>query len=288
MAASTTIKNCINAVLALANLEVATLTRRRAWEAHLAALARRGYFDEPVFHIPPAMRAFDLDFIVRAFGEFGHDLAKLESRTANAVGFEPDNAYFSRPDAELAYLVCRAVRPSIILEVGSGSSTRVMRQALLDSDLKTELIAVDPSPRVDIEPVASRVIRARLETTDVRHVVERLVADDVLFIDSSHELKPGNDVLKAVFEFLPLLRAGVLVHFHDVFIPYDYPYDLLVKEGSIAWSEQYALYGFIQGGAYEIVWPGYFAQRDVPEAKARLPFLRHGRAASFWMRRRGS
>lgn len=288
MAVTTTVKNCINAVLAFANLELATLTRKRAWDAHLEALVKRGYFDEPVFDIPPAMRAFDLDFIVHAYGEFGRDLAKLESREANAVGFEPSNDYFARPDAEIAYLICRAVRPSVILEAGSGSSTRVMRQAILDGGLNTELIVVDPSPRVDIEPVATRFIRARLETTDVRCVVERLAANDVLFIDSSHELKPGNDVLKAMFEFLPLLRAGVLVHFHDVFIPYDYPYDLLVKEGNIAWAEQYALYGFIHSGAYEIVWPGYFAQRDVPEAKARLPFLRTGRSASFWMRKRGA
>jgi predicted O-methyltransferase YrrM len=288
MAVTTTIKDGINAVLGLANLELSTLTRRRTWEDRLATLKMQGYFDRPVFHVPQCVRDFDLDFIARAYHKFGGDLAKLENRTANAVGFEPDNAYFSRPDAEIAYLMCRVLRPSVIVEVGSGNSTRVMRQAIIDGGLGTELIAVDPSPRVDVEPVASRFIRSRLEAADVRAVVEKLDAGDVLFIDSSHELKPGNDVLKVMFEFLPLLRPGVIVHFHDIFIPYDYPHDLLDRERNIAWSEQYALYGFILDGAYEILWPGHFAQRNVPEAKARLPFLRQGRAASFWMRKRAT
>src|SRR5262249_27915073 len=156
MAVTTTIKNGINAILGLANLELSTLTRRRLWEQRLESLKLRGYFDQPVFDIPHCVRDFDLDFIARAHQEFGANLAKLESRTANSVGFDPDNDYFSRPDAEIAYLMCRAIRPSVIVEVGSGNSTRVMRQAIIDGGLDTELIAVDPSPRVDVEPVASR------------------------------------------------------------------------------------------------------------------------------------
>ncbi|WP_338000825.1 class I SAM-dependent methyltransferase [Candidatus Methylacidiphilum fumarolicum] len=51
--------------------------------------------------------------------------------------------------------------------------------------------------------------------------------DDLLFIDSSHVVKAGGDVNFLILEVLPRLREGVVVHFHDIYFPYDYPRDLL-------------------------------------------------------------
>ncbi|WP_235754343.1 class I SAM-dependent methyltransferase [Ruegeria pomeroyi] len=130
------------------------------------------------------------------------------------------------PDAEALYLMIRRYQPRRVIEVGCGNSTRITRQAALDGGLETEITAIDPWPRADIAGVVDRFEQARLEEVDPA-VFAALEADDVLFIDSSHQVRMSNDVAHLFCRIIPALAPGVVIHVHDVFLPYEYPKVLL-------------------------------------------------------------
>jgi hypothetical protein len=67
---------------------------------------------------------------------------------------------------------------------------------------------------------------------------------NVLFIDSTHVLRTGSDVCFELFEILPRLSPGVLVHIHDMFWPFEYPRSWVVEENR-SWNELYAVRAFL-------------------------------------------
>jgi hypothetical protein len=116
-----------------------------------------------------------------------------------------------------------------------------------------------------------------------------LQAGDVLFVDTTHTVKLGSDVNRIVLDVLPVLAPGVLVHVHDIFLPYEYPRKW-TEESGLCWAEQYLLQAFLSGNSDFELRAGVFALcRDRPEAMARLaPTWRPGATASaFWMQRAG-
>jgi len=170
-----------------------------------------------------------------------------------------DNPYFSYGDGIILYSFLRHFNPNRIIEVGSGFSS----SAMLDiNDLflnkKVEFTFIEPFPdrlfsllseedkktvRVEIKPVQE--VEAQIFT--------RLEANDILFIDSSHVAKINSDVLHLLFHILPQLKKGVIIHFHDILWPFEYPKDWL--EGGRAWNEAYILRAFLQyNPAFEILY----------------------------------
>jgi hypothetical protein len=133
-----------------------------------------------------------------------------------------DQDWFPRLDAAAAYAMVRTEPPQRIVEVGSGHSTRFLARAVADGALRTRITAIDPEPRariagLDVEYLSLRVQDAGLE------VFENLAAGDILFVDSSHQMKAGSDVEFIMSRVLPKLSAGVRLHFHDIFLPDEYP-----------------------------------------------------------------
>ena len=102
----------------------------------------------------------------------------------------------------------------------------------MDKALQTAIVSVDPNPRVDVACFANEVHRARVETLEADAIAARLDAGDILFIDSSHVLAIGGDVSFLYFDVLPRLRPGVLIHIHDIFLPYEYPQESIASPGS--------------------------------------------------------
>lgn len=145
------------------------------------------------------------------------------------------NGWYPTPDAEIYASMIHDYQPDKIVEVGSGFSTLIARRALDYANLKASLTVIDPAPRTDVEQAADRVIYERVEDTKLDQF--GLTSRSLLFIDSSHITRPRGDVPYLYCEVLPQLPAGTIVHFHDIFIPYDYPtcYDHL------CWTEQYVL-----------------------------------------------
>ncbi len=260
-----------------------TLVEQAAEQDRLAAFDAAGGLERPAYALSPGMEAFDIAPLVADYQTHAQALAALVAPEGTASGYRAGNGYFDTPDAEALYLMIRRFAPKRVIEVGCGNSTRITRQAIIDGGLNTQLTAVDPWPRADIADVVDRFEQATLESVDSA-LFAGLQAGDVLFIDSSHQVRMSNDVAHLFCRIIPALASGVVIHVHDVFLPYEYPKRFFYDCPS--WGEQYMLHALLQGGGYEILWPGYLLQRGRADDVAALTFLSKGRAQSFWMRKR--
>ncbi|HZI83115.1 MAG TPA: class I SAM-dependent methyltransferase, partial [Casimicrobiaceae bacterium] len=161
----------------------------------------------------------------------------------NPLQFYVDNDQFGWLDCRALFVLLRAWRPKRFVEVGSGFSTLLVadvNKRFLGGTLRIECI--EPYPRAEL-----RSPELRLEQLIARKVqdvepafFDRLESGDVLFIDSSHVAKTGSDVNHLCFEVLPALRPGVRIHFHDIFLPADYPKPWVIDENR-SWNEQYVV-----------------------------------------------
>ena len=150
-------------------------------------------------------------------------------------------------EAVVLFCFVRRQAPRRIVQIGAGTSTSVILDAAAGRPLS--LMCVDPWPTVflrdrsrtgDIELVTARAQDLPLDRLcDLEH-------GDLLFIDSTHTVKPGSEVNWLVFEVLPRLKPGVWVHFHDIFWPYDYQHDLL-DDALFFWLESVLLHAFMTG-----------------------------------------
>jgi len=198
--------------------------------------------------------------------------------------FEQD--WFPGLDAVALYLMVRRHRPSRIIEVGSGHSTRIMARALADGRLDGAITCIDPAPRASITALDVSHLAAPVERLDDGALPD-LAANDILFIDSSHIAMPGTDVDCLVNGVLPRLRAGVLVHFHDIFLPDAYPEAWRWR----GYNEQLVVAALLQGGAYQLEFASRYLRARRPELTAH-PFLDRVAPApgvfesSLWLRRR--
>ena len=103
-------------------------------------------------------------------------------------------------------------------------------------------ICIEPYKNEWLSNTNVQIIKKRVEKVNIS-LFESLNANDILFIDSSHIIRPQGDVLFEYLEILPKLNSGVLVHIHDIFTPEDYPDKWL--NDSILWNEQYLLEAFL-------------------------------------------
>ncbi|HEV7660405.1 MAG TPA: class I SAM-dependent methyltransferase [Allosphingosinicella sp.] len=179
---------------------------------------------------------------------FADELSKVPVQKPSESEFGYENDMYSYGDAEIYYSMVRATRPRRIIEIGSGNSTLIAKRAIEanraeDAGYSCEQICIEPYEMAWLESVGVQVIRERVETIDPA-IFQTLAAGDILFIDSSHVIRPWGDVLREFQEILPGLADGVLVHVHDVFTPRDYPEPWLRADRRL-WNEQYLLEAFL-------------------------------------------
>lgn len=200
---------------------------------------------------------------------------------------------FGPVDAEVLYCMIRYRRPRRLIEVGSGFSTFVAAAAVVMNSTEghpAELVAIDPYP---IE-----VLRhgfpglGQLRSEPVQNVeldlFTSLSENDILFIDSSHVVRIDSDVRFLILEVVPRLKPGVLVHFHDIFLPQEYPRWWVVGEHRF-WAEQYLLQAFLAfNSAFETVWAGSYMHIHHSD-RLRMAFSSYDPTCvwpgSFWIRR---
>ena len=130
------------------------------------------------------------------------------------------------------------------------------------------------------------MIETKVQDVDVEFF-SQLESGDILFIDSSHTVKIGGDVNYLFLEVLPRLKAGVIVHVHDIFFPFEYRRDWVLEEFRF-WTEQYLLQAFlIFNSEFEVLMANsYLNHYHRPDLKAAFPDLRRWIGGSFWMRRK--
>lgn len=194
--------------------------------------------------------------------------------------------WFPRLDGAIAYTIVRKWRPGRIIEIGSGHSTRFMAEALAQSGHGGSLTCIDPGPRATLDGLPLRHER-RLLSEDDLPLIAGLGAGDVLFVDSSHVAMPGSDVDLLLNRALPDLRAGVLVHIHDILLPDPYPQQWAWR----GYNEQLLVAALLQGGSIEPVFSSHWAATrmaaEVAESGlAALPLPEGALETSLWLRKR--
>lgn len=170
-----------------------------------------------------------------------------------------NNGFLPGLDIIMIYTLVSQLKPKRYIEVGSGNSTKVVYMAKKDNNLNTEIISIDPMPRAEIDDLADKVYRLPFEDIDF-DVVDLLEEGDVLFIDNSHRVLPNSDAMVFFLEILPRLKKGVVVHIHDIFLPYDYPQFMCDR----FYSEQYglAMYLLANPKKYKTIFPNYFVSEN--------------------------
>ncbi|MBK8020942.1 MAG: class I SAM-dependent methyltransferase [Chloroflexi bacterium] len=216
--------------------------------------------------------------LLDSFTAFSDQLSKIKD-TTHFPNFA-SSTYFPSGDAAALYCIIRMFRPKRIIEVGSGISTHFARMAVQDGKLSTHITAIDPQPRQEIHAVADKIVAAPLEDVDLA-VIDELEANDVFFFDGSHRAFTNSDVTVAFLDILPRLKPGVLVHFHDIFIPADYP----ANWNDRFYNEQYLLacYLLAETPRSETILPMSYItnDRELSEKLARLGPVDGG--GSFWL-----
>jgi hypothetical protein len=179
---------------------------------------------------------------------FNGELVRFRMTRTNANEFYYDNQYYCSGDAEYLYSFIRYFKPGRIIEIGSGFSTLMIRNALAQNKTENPAytcrhICIEPYEHPWLEGSGVELIREKSERLD-RSLFSQLQPNDILFIDSSHVIRPQGDVLFEIMELLPSLKPGVFVHFHDIFTPRDYPEEWIYKKHCL-WNEQYLLEAFL-------------------------------------------
>lgn len=282
MALTTRIKEAINHVLALGNLRLDSLTAQKQESQRVAELHSLGLLESVRYPLSTSVDSTFLEELSNAYSEYQVDLQRLVDGD-NDVDYRHANDFFRTPDLQALYLMIRMFEPRRFIEVGCGNSTKIARQAILDGNLDTRLVSIDPSPRADIAQQSDEIVLSRLETLE-KNMLDDVDSGDMLFIDSSHKVMVANDVAMAVCQILPVLPPNVVVHFHDIFLPYEYPPDM--AELFPDWGEQYLLYAYLLNAPHRLLWPGYMLQQSRPDTGVNLDFLDEGRAQSFWFQTR--
>jgi len=214
-----------------------------------------------------------------------------EGAAQHRGAFYYSNGMFESGDAECLYSLIRHFSPSMVMEIGSGHST-LMAHAALTKNLSQ---GAPPAVHICVEPYSApwleeipdtKIIRERVETLDPARFDE-LSNNDILFIDSSHMIRPNGDVLFEYLQVLPRLRPGVIVHVHDIFTPYDYPRKWRELGGRM-WNEQYLLEALLSDSdRYRVLLGLNLLAQDHPQAlKRAFPvYASHGEGrslGSFW------
>jgi len=199
-----------------------------------------------------------------------------------------NNGFLPGLDIIGIYTILAHFKPKKYIEIGSGNSTLVAHKAISEQKLDTEIISIDPQPRAEIDQVTSRMIREPFENIDL-DIIHELNENDILFVDNSHRILPNSDSMVFFLEILPRLKKGVIIHLHDIYLPYDYPQFMCDR----FYSEQYglAIYLLANPARYETILPNYFVSQDKELSGLIAPVWRHENlkdvemhGGSYWLR----
>ena len=201
-------------------------------------------------------------------------------------------AFFTYTDALILYSIIRHYQPKQIVEIGSGYSSALMldvNQYYFEG--KQRLTFIDPDFTRLQKLMKSgdnqncTLINKRVQETDLK-LFSSLSENDLLFIDSSHVSKTGSDLNYLLFTILPLLQKGVIIHFHDIYYPLEYPAKLVLEE-HLAWNEAYLLRAFLMYNSdFEIIYfNNYMYEKQTNLLKENMPECMKDEGASLYIRK---
>ena len=206
------------------------------------------------------------------------ELSGLVGEKTDDLTFHFDNEAFRSGDAEYLYNLIRLKKPRRIYEIGSGNSTLMAIKATAKNVADVpgyccEHVCVEPYEMPWLERTGVSVVRQRVQDLPLAFFAA-LEKGDLLFIDSTHMIRPQGDVLYEYLQLLPTLAAGVIVHVHDIFTPRDYLASWVIGEVKF-WNEQYLLEALLSGTkSWKVIGAlNYLKHNHYSELKATCPFL---------------
>ena len=222
---------------------------------------------------------------------FSEELKDVPSEKSDDLHFYFNNGAFESGDAEYWYQLIRLIKPKRIFEVGSGNSTLMAMNAIKKNkeeypNYQCKHLCIEPYEVPWIEKTGVSVLRKKVEDVGVSFFSE-LEQNDILFIDSSHIIRPEGDVLFEYLELLPTLNKGVIVHVHDIFSPRNYLDEWLIGK-VLFWNEQYLLEAFLShNSAWKVIGSLNYLHHNYHEnLKYVCPFLTPDREpGSFYIQK---
>jgi hypothetical protein len=221
---------------------------------------------------------------------FNEEIIEISLLPPKKHNYSFDNGSFESGDSETLYNMIRYFKPKKIIEVGCGNSTLMIQHAihrnLVDSRISCEHVCIEPYLFEHLAQLDVKFLKYKIEEVD-KELFKTLGENDILFIDSSHMIRPQGDVLLEYLEILPILKPGVFVHIHDIFSPRDY-LDEWIKDGIVFWNEQYLLEAFLTfNNKYKIICAtNFLMHNNLEEFQKKCPMLKTGREpGSFWIQR---
>ena len=222
---------------------------------------------------------------------YSEELANIPQEESGSLEFHFNNSAFESGDAEYWYQMIRSIKPMRIIEIGSGNSTLMAINAIRknqreNQNYRCEHVCIEPYEMLWLEEAGVTVVRKKAEEVELSFF-SRLKKNDILFIDSSHIIRPQGDVIFEYLELLPSLNKGVIVHIHDIFSPRNYLKQWLQDEVKF-WNEQYLLEAFlIHNSSWKIVGAlNYLHHNHYEKLKSVAPFLTPGREpGSFYIQK---
>src|SRR3954449_10647822 len=184
---------------------------------------------------------WDLDAqleVARAVERHRSELADVPfERTPGRVEYVWNNGAFGGADAIVYYGLVRELRPRRVVEVGSGWSSLLLARALGRNGTPCDVTLIEPYPNHELLsalPDGWEVQERPLQRAELA-VFERLGPGDLCLFDGSHCAATASDVNWFVFEVMPRLARGVLVHIHDILLPEGFIERWILDEG-LSWK----------------------------------------------------
>ncbi|MGJ4927597.1 class I SAM-dependent methyltransferase [Bradyrhizobium sp. HKCCYLS2038] len=226
------------------------------------------------------------------------EMYRFWNQNLSSFRYEPSSGerYFASPlaypgsDGRTLRAMIGAFRPKRIIEVGSGGSTACALDAIDQFGVATEFTCIEPYPKALESALGGDMRRVNLIEKIVQDVpvsvFQALEENDILFIDSTHVLKTGSDVHYELFEILPAIKPGVLIHFHDCRYPFEYPKPFIF-ERNYSWNEAYALRAFLMFNPFFkiVFYNSLFARVFRSVVHDTCPQFFPNPGSSIWLRR---
>lgn len=202
-----------------------------------------------------------------------------------------ENPNFTYGDGSVWHAMLRYFKPKRIIEIGSGYSSANMIDTIeryFEHDV--ELTFVEPFPELLQSLIGDQSSRVNILASPVQNcdlrIFRRLQSGDILFIDSTHILRTGSDVCFELFEILPILAEGVIVHIHDMFWPFEYPEDWVIQDNR-SWNELYAVRALLTGNSEwrVIMFNDYIAKTAKDVVKKTYPTLLNNPGGGLYLQK---
>ncbi|GAA6767913.1 class I SAM-dependent methyltransferase [Flavobacterium sp. CGRL1] len=236
------------------------------------------------------LRTEEQKSLIRKFVQYYEEIP-FKPEKQNKFRYYFENDYYSYTDSIILYSFIRHFKPKRIIEIGSGFSSAIM----LDTN---EFFFNNEIDLTFIDPYAERLLslitqedlkRVKLIESDVQliplDVFKELQSGDILFVDSTHVTKTGSDVNYILFEILPTLNSGVLIHFHDIFYPFEYPKEWVYK--GYSWNEDYILKAFLMyNDKFEIKSFSEYLHKHHKEVFEKLPLSYLNFGGNLWIEKK--